>query len=261
MNYIDDLEKIRKRKPLIHHITNFVVMNDSANITLAIGASPIMAHAEEELEDLIALANALYINIGTLDNYWIQSMFKAGKLAEKYNVPVLIDPVGAGASKLRTETVNNLLKSFKVDILKGNGGEMLSLAGIKGGIKGVDSIKEATMDVAFALSDMFNITAIITGKRDFVSNGKIGASVDNGTEMFQFITGSGCMLGSVVSSFLSVNNDSFIASIEGLVTFDIAGELASRKSKGPGSFKKSLFDEIYNFSNENYKMAKVNFYD
>lgn len=260
MEYYEDLKKIREIRPLIHHITNFVVMNDSANITLALGASPIMAHAEEELEDLIKIANALYINVGTLDTHWISSMLKAGKLAEKYNVPVLLDPVGAGASRLRTATVENFLKSFKVDILKGNGGEMLSLGGISGGIKGVDSTMNANMDIAAKLAEKYDTTAIITGKIDYISNGKLNGSVENGTDMFQSITGSGCMLGSVISSFLAVNRESFNASIEGLVTFNIAGELAIKKSHGPGSFRQNLIDEIYNFKRENYSLAKVNIY-
>ncbi|MGC8686697.1 MAG: hydroxyethylthiazole kinase [Thermoplasmata archaeon] len=261
MEFNSDLKKIRETKPLIHHITNFVVMNDSANITLALGALPIMSHSEEELEDLISIAGALYLNIGTLDKNWIDSMMKAGKLAEKYNVPVLLDPVGMGASNLRNRTVENFLDSFKVNIIKGNGGEMLFLYGIKGGVKGVDSMKEASLDIAESIAKKYKTTAIITGKIDFISDGRRNAKVENGTEMFQKITGSGCMLGSVISSFLAVNADFFIASIEGLVTFEIAGEFASKNSEGPGSFRVKLIDEIYNFKKDNYKFAKVSLYD
>ncbi|MDP8012393.1 MAG: hydroxyethylthiazole kinase [Thermoplasmata archaeon] len=261
MEFYPDLKKIREIKPLIHHITNYVVMNDSANITLAIGASPIMAHAEEELEDLISIAGSLYINVGTLDRAWINSMLKAGKIAEKYNKPVLLDPVGMGASRLRNETVQLFLESFKIHVLKGNGGEMLSLYGIKGGTKGVDSLKDASIDVAVSISEKYDTTAVITGKTDYISDGKRIAEVRNGTDMFQKITGSGCMLGSVISSFLAVNSDTFISSIEGLVTFEIAGELAEKKSNGPGSFKEKLIDEIFNFEEYDYKFSKVSFYD
>lgn len=261
MNYFYDLVKIREIKPLIHHITNYVVMNDSANITLALGASPIMAHAPEELEDLITISSAVYINIGTLDRSWIESMKNAIKIANKYNKPVLLDPVGAGASKLRTLTVEEFLKSFHIDILKGNGGEMLSLAGKEGFTKGVDSLAEANLEIADFLSKKFNTTAVITGRVDFISDGKRSAEVFNGTEMLQRITGSGCMLGSVISSFLAVNRDAFISSIEGLITFEIAAELAIKNSRGPGSFKSQLMDEIYNFKGEHYNLAKVNIYD
>ncbi len=259
MSFYDDLIEIRRKKPLVHHITNFVVMNDSANITLALGASPIMAHAIDELEDLIKIASVLYINIGTLDPLWIQSMKMAGKIAEKYNVPVLLDPVGAGASKLRTETVFSLLENFPVSILKGNGGEMLALSGREGGVKGVDSLVNADINVADNLAEKYNLTAVITGKIDIISDGKKKALVENGSELFQYITGSGCMVGSVISSFLGVLRDSFKASVDGLVTFNIAGELAEKKSSGPGSFRQILMDEIYNMNEEKYKSARVKY--
>ena len=260
MEYYLDLKKIRESKPLIHHITNYVVMNDSANITLALGASPIMAHALEELEDLISMADTLYLNIGTLDTDWVNSMIRAGKLAEKYNVPVLLDPVGMGASELRNNTVRNFLESFGVSVIKGNGGEMLSLYGINGGVKGVDSVRGATLEIATGIAEKYNTTAVITGKIDFISDSKRRAKIENGSEMFQYITGSGCMLGSVISSFIGVNRDAFIASIEGLLTFDIAGEIAGKKSAGPASFRENLMDEIYNFNEENYRFAKVTVY-
>ncbi len=259
MNYYDDLLEIKKRKPLVHHITNYVVMNDSANITLALGASPIMAHAIEELEDLIKIASVLYINIGTLDRQWIESMKEAGKIAEKYNVPVLLDPVGAGASKLRTETTFSMLENFPVSILKGNGGEMLALSGKEGGVKGVDSLVSADINTADILAQKFDLTAVITGKIDVISDGKRKALVENGSEFFQYITGSGCMVGSVISSFLGTFKDPFRASIDGLVTFNIAGEIAEKKSNGPGSFREILMDEIYNMDEEKYKLARVRF--
>jgi hydroxyethylthiazole kinase len=261
MEYFGDLQKIRQQKPLVHHITNYVVVNDNANITLALGASPIMAHAMDELEDLVSIASVLYLNIGTLDKYWIESMLTAGKLAEKYNVPVVLDPVGAGASTFRTKTVEIMLNSFKINVLKGNGGEMLSIAGIKGGIKGVDSIKEASIETANAISEKYNLTAVVTGKTDYISNGKKSATINNGTDMFQMITGSGCMAGSVIASFHAVNKDPFTASIESLVTFEIAGEMAIESSSGPGTFKEKLIDELFHFKKEYYDLAKVSIFE
>ncbi|MCG1666766.1 MAG: hydroxyethylthiazole kinase [Thermoplasmata archaeon] len=259
MDFYEDLQKIREKRPLIHHITNYVVMNDSANITISLGASPIMAHEPMELEDLISIADALYINIGTLDKKWIESMELAGKIAEKYNVPLLLDPVGAGASKLRTEVATKLLLSFPVKILKGNGGEINSLAGSFGGTKGVESTVNGNMETADIVSEKFNTTVIITGKIDYVSDGKRKAMVENGTPFLTKITGSGCMLGSIISSYMAVNSDPFISSIEGLLTYEIAAEFAEKKSDGPGTFKTKLMDEIYLFNKEKFSYAKVKY--
>ncbi|MGC8585189.1 MAG: hydroxyethylthiazole kinase [Thermoplasmata archaeon] len=259
MNVYEDLEKIRKTRPLIHHITNFVVMNDSANITLSLGASPIMAHAKEELEDLISIADAVYINIGTLDSSWIESMLIAAELSGKYNKPLLLDPVGSGASKLRTNVSLKILGYGSVKILKGNSGEILSLYGQKGAIKGVDSLSEGNMKIVEELAEKYNLTVISTGKYDYVSDGKRNAVIKNGTEMLGKITGSGCMLGSVISSFMAVNRDYFVSSVEGLLTFEIAGELAEKFSSGPGSFRGNLIDSIGSIEEKHYAMSRVEF--
>jgi len=257
INYWEDLRRIRSKRPLIHHLMNYVVMNDAANVTLAVGASPIMAHAREEVEELAAKADALYINIGTLDDRWIESFILAGKAASRNNVPVLLDPVGAGATRLRTETVLRILNEVEVSVLKGNGGEMMALAGVSGMVKGVDSLGEASLDIAEKLAREYGVTAVITGPRDYVSDGKRGAVISNGTPMLQYITGSGCMVGSVIASFMAVNRDFFTASIEGLVTFEIAAEKAERRANGPATLKVYLIDELYNMKPEDYSMAKV----
>jgi len=255
--YWEDLGRIRSRRPLIHHLMNYVVMNDAANVTLAVGASPIMAHAKEEVEELAAKADVVYINIGTLDDRWIESFILAGKAASKNNVPVLLDPVGAGATRLRTETTLRILNEVEVSVLKGNGGEMMALAGHAGMVKGVDSLGEANIDVAEKLAREYGVTAVITGPRDYVSDGRRHAIVSNGTSMLQYITGSGCMVGSVIASFMAVNRDFLVASVEGLVTFEIAAEKAERKSSGPATLKLHLIDELYNMKPEDYGMARV----
>ncbi len=257
INYYTDLLKIRNAKPLVHHITNYVVMNVSANITLSLGASPIMAHARPEVEDMASIANVLYINIGTLSDHWIESMLAAGKMANKKHVPVLLDPVGAGATRYRTETAKKILNEVKVDVIKGNAGEMQSLAGEKVKVKGVDSTTSAGLETAEALAKEYGLTAVITGREDYISNGRQSAKVKNGTDMFSRITGAGCMLGSVIASFMAVNNDSFAAAIEGLTSFEIAGEKAAARTKLPGSFMVALIDEIYSLNEEIYKLADV----
>ncbi|MEL9929377.1 MAG: hydroxyethylthiazole kinase, partial [Sulfolobales archaeon] len=239
--FLKDLEKIRERKPMIHHIMNFVIMNDAANVTLAIGAAPIMAHAIEELEDLVSVADSIYINIGTLDSIWIESMIHLARLAGKYNKPLLLDPVGAGATRLRTETALKILQTGYVSILKGNAGEMLSLAGLGGMVKGVESIAESGLEAVEILSSRYGVTAVATGRIDYVSNGKNILEVRGGSEMFRHISGSGCMVGSVISSFSAVEKDHLLASLEGLVAFKRAGEIAEMRSgRNPASFKVEL---------------------
>jgi hydroxyethylthiazole kinase len=257
IDYYGDLTKIRNAGPLVHHITNYVVMNISANITLSLGASPVMAHAKPEVEDMVSIAQVLYINIGTLSDHWVDSMLTAGRMANKKHVPVLLDPVGAGATKYRTETVRRILKEVKVDVLKGNAGEMQSLAGEKVRVKGVDSITSAGPETAQALAQEYGLVAVVTGKQDFVSDGRRAAVVNNGTDMFSRITGAGCMLGSVIASFMTVHNDYFASSIEGLVSFNIAGEKAAARTKLPGSFMTAFIDEISLLNEDSYKIADV----
>ncbi|WP_291999101.1 hydroxyethylthiazole kinase [Caldivirga sp.] len=253
-----DLNTLRTKRPLVHHFMNFVVMNDAANVTLAIGASPIMAHAKEEVEELASKANVLYINIGTLDEYWVESMIIAGKAASRNNVPILLDPVGAGATRYRTEVVKRILSEVEVSVVKGNGGEMLSLAGVTGGVKGVDSVANATMETAVRVAEEYGVTAVVTGPWDYVSDGGRRIIVKNGTPLLQYVTGSGCMVGSVIASFMGVNRDFVKASVEGLVAFEIAAEKAELKSKAPGTFKQYLIDELYNLTGDDYvKMAKI----
>lgn len=253
-----DLALIRERKPLIHHFMNYVVMNDAANVTLAIGASPIMAHAKEEVEELASKANVVYINIGTLDEYWVESMILAGKAANKNNVPILLDPVGAGATRYRTEVTKRILSEVEVSVVKGNGGEMLALAGVMGGVKGVDSVARANIDTAVKVAEEYGVTAVVTGPWDFVSDGRRKAIVKNGTPLLQYITGSGCMVGSVIASFMAVNHNFLEASVEGLVAFEVAAEKAEARSSLPGTFKQYLIDELYRLRGEDYEeRAKV----
>ncbi|MCL4558071.1 MAG: hydroxyethylthiazole kinase [Deltaproteobacteria bacterium] len=257
IDYYSDLTKIRNAKPLVHHITNYVVMNVSANITLSLGASPVMAHARPEVEDMVSIAQVFYMNIGTLSDHWIDAMLAAGRVANKKQVPVLLDPVGAGATKYRTETAKRILKEVKVDVLKGNAGEMQSLAGEKVKVRGVDSVTSAGPETAQALAKEYGLVAVVTGAKDFVSDGRRSAVISNGTDMFSRITGAGCMLGSIIAGFMAVNRDCFTASIEGLVSFEIAGEKAAVRTKLPGSFMTELINEISLLNEDAYKLARV----
>ncbi len=243
-------ERMRGKRPLVHHITNFVVMNDTANFTLAIGASPIMAHSCNELDDLTSISGALVINIGTLGTEWVDSMNIAAEHANKKGVPVLLDPVGAGATLYRTEVSKNMLSRHKISVLKGNLGEISSLTGLGGIVSGVDSLGggEPADVVKESFSRYKTITAV-TGKNDYVSNGKEIYIIKNDSEYLPRITGSGCMAGSIIAAFLAVEKDYALATACGLGIYSMAGEMAERSGvKGPAEFRMRFMDTAYNLS-------------
>ena len=243
------LAEIRKRKPLLHHITNYVVMNDNANIALHIGASPVMAHAYEEIEEMTSLASALVINIGTLDKDWIKSMELAISTANKRGIPVILDPVGAGATQLRTDTALRFLSVYQITVLKGNAGEISVLAGLGGQVKGVDSVSaEAPLEAARTAAEKFGVITAITGKEDIVSDGKNTLIVKNGHQWLSTITGSGCNATTVISAFVAVADNILNAVACGLGAYGVAAEIAAQKAQGPASFKQALFDAVYNLS-------------
>ncbi len=252
-----DLIEIKNRRPLIHHIMNYVVMNDAANVTLAIGASPIMAHAIEEVEELAAVADAIYINIGTLDSHWIPSMVVLAKAASRNKKPLILDPVGAGATRLRTETTIRILREAEVTILKGNGGEIAAIAGSRDLVKGVDSLGEANVDIVEKVAMEFNTTVFASGPVDVISDGSRYAEIRGGSELSRYVTGMGCMLGSIVSAFAAVNKDPLRASIDGSVFFKRAAELASRRAREPGSFRVELINAIYYISLDHLRDVEV----
>jgi len=247
LDILGDLARIRERRPLIHHIMNFVVMTDSANVTLALGASPIMAHALEELEDIASMADAIYINIGTLDSHWVESMLALARIAGRLGKPLLLDPVGAGASKLRSEVSKRILETGSVSVVKGNAGEMLSLAGYGGLVRGVDSLAEEAYEPLDRIAVEYSVVAMATGRVDYVSDGRRLVAVEGGSELFKYTTGTGCMLGSVVASFMAVNRDYLRASVEASIVFKRAGEVAeARAGRNPATFRVELINAIHN---------------
>jgi len=258
------IERIHQEKPLIHNITNMVAMNDSANIILAVGGLPVMAHAREEVGEMVKAAGALVLNIGTLTPEQIESMIIAGKMANSLKVPVILDPVGAGATNLRTESALRLQEKIKINIIRGNFAEISILAGLKGNIKGVESIgtEKNSVEIACSLAQKYNQVAIITGKQDVVTDGKTVIEIDNGAPMLGTITATGCMVTSLIATFAAVDEDYLWASTGALVCFGLAGERAAVKAQGPGSFKVNLFDEIYNLNEKIIcEGLKVNIYE
>ena len=243
-----DLSSIRARKPLIHSMTNFVVMNETANATLCIGALPIMSHAIDEVEEMVGISGALVLNIGTLTQEWVTAMEVAGKAANARGIPVILDPVGAGASRLRTDSAKRLLDNVKISVVRGNAGEVATLVGAAAEVRGVESISssEPAGVIAGRLASAYGCTVAITGAVDVVSDGRRKASVSNGDVMLSKVVGTGCMSNVIVAAFAAVNDDPFVAAVGGLAAFGIAGEMAAMVSGDrPGTFHVELYNELY----------------
>jgi hydroxyethylthiazole kinase len=243
----ETLRRLRERKPLVHQITNYVVMNETANATLALGALPVMAHAREEVEEMVALAGALVLNIGTLSPHWVEAMLLAGKAANARDVPVVLDPVGAGATAYRTDTVKRLLDEVKVTVLRGNQGEVATLLGVQAEVRGVESIEVGSeaADLALAAGRSLSLVASVTGPVDHVSDGSSVLAVANGHELLAAVTGTGCMSSAITGCFLAVKPDSPLeAAAEALAAFGVAAEDAAVGAKGPGSFHVGLYDAL-----------------
>lgn len=243
-------ERVSDRRPLIHHITNFVVMNDTANVTLHIGGLPVMAHAREEVAEMVGAAGALVLNPGTLAPEWVEAMLIAGHRANELGIPIVLDPVGAGATKLRTESNLRLLDELQITVVRGNSGEIGALTGMGGVVKGVEAVVEVEKpeEVAKTLARRYGLTAVITGPRDIVTDGERTLAVDNGHPWLKTITGTGCAATTMIAAFTAVERDSVLAAAAGLACFGLAAELAAAQAQGPASFKVALFDAIYNLS-------------
>jgi len=246
--YAGIFSQVREKRPLVYHITNYVTVNDCANITLCAGGAPVMADAKEEVEEMAAIASSLVLNIGTLNPAQVESMILAGKMANERGIPVILDPVGAGATRLRTESALRLLAELKISVLKGNAGEIGILAGAEGKVRGVDShgLTGDPITIARDFAKDRSITVAISGATDIITDGKKIILVDNGHPMMGSISGTGCMVASVIGAFSSVSEDNASAAAAAFAAFGIAGERAAvgNGTRGPLSFKTALFDEL-----------------
>jgi hydroxyethylthiazole kinase len=243
----DSLRRLRETKPLVHQITNYVVMNETANATLALGALPVMAHAREEVEEMVAIAGALVINIGTLSPHWVDAMLAAGRAANERGVPVVLDPVGVGATTYRTDTAKRILDEVDVAVLRGNGGEVATLVGVDAEVRGVESIDAGgdPAELARTAGTRLGLVASVTGPVDHVSDGETVIRVANGHPLLASITGTGCMSTAMTGCFLAVNRERPLeAAAEALIAFGVAGEDAAVGAKGPGSFHVNLYDAL-----------------
>ncbi len=248
-SYVGELlQRVREENPLIHNITNVVVTNFTANGLLALGASPVMAYAAEEVAEMAKIAGALVLNIGTLNSTVVESMLIAGKSANESGVPVVLDPVGAGATVYRTETAQKILKQVKVSILRGNAAEIANTAGQQWNIKGVDAGESQADPVFLAKSaaKKLNTVVVLTGKEDVVSDGEKTFVVKNGDAALTKVTGTGCLLTSVIGAFTAVEPDRIKASVAALAYYGVAAEIAAQKTAGPGSFQIEFLNQLSN---------------
>lgn len=241
-----NLRMLREKTPLVHNITNFVVMNFTANALLAIGASPVMAHAVEEVEDMVSIAGALVINIGTLSSLWVEGMKLAMKKASELGKPIILDPVGAGATAYRNRALSELLSIASPTIIRGNASEIMTLAGSNIQTKGVDSTEDSlnSLGAAVALSEKYGCTVSVSGATDIIVSGSQIAYVDNGVPLMTRITGMGCSASAIAGAFAAIQSDPFQAAVSAAVTMGVCGEMAYHKSRSPGSFQILFLDAL-----------------
>jgi len=244
------ITQVRETAPLVHQITNYVTVNDCANITLAVGASPVMADDIAEAEDITAIASALVLNIGTLNQRTVASMLASGKKANAMGIPVVFDPVGAGASKLRNDTAIKICRQLRLSVVRGNLSEISFVAGLEASTRGVDaSDADAGNDgsaVALKAARQLGCVAAVTGPVDFVSDGERVVAIHNGHKMLSRVTGTGCMASALVGAYAGAADDFLAAAVAGVATMGIAGELAweSARGIGTGSFKTAIIDAV-----------------
>lgn len=247
-NIWNAVQAIRDQAPLIHNITNYVVMNSTANALLALGASPVMAHAQEEVEDMVGIASALVINIGTLSPQWVRAMVSAALVAAERNIPIVLDPVGAGATAYRTRTVFELLEAVSPSIIRGNASEILAFESVeKGETKGVDSTEfsQNAIQTARRLNDAYGSTVCISGETDFVIGDNTVIGIKNGHPLMTRVTGLGCTASALCGAFAAVNSSFTLAVAQAMAVMGIAGEMAAEMSPGPGSLQIHFLDILY----------------
>lgn len=243
------LNKVREANPLVHNMTNEVVTNFTANGLLALGASPVMAYAVEEVADMAAIAGALVLNMGTLNAGLVEAMITAGRSANSHDVPVVFDPVGAGATAYRTETASKILKEIRVSVVRGNAAEIANVIGESWAIKGVDAGPQAGGDVihlAVKAAVQLQTIVVITGKEDIITDGRRGYVIAGGHPILTKVTGTGCLLTSVIGAFAAVEPDLLLAGAAALSYYGAAAQLAAerRGGEGPGSFQIEFLNQL-----------------
>lgn len=248
-NITNILKDVREKTPLVQAITNYVTINDCANILLCFGASPAMCEARSEVEEFVNLISALYINIGTLTAEQEAAALLAAKKATLLNKPIVLDPVACGAISRKTDITKKLLESSKISVIKGNTGEIKSLAGYQGKVRGVDSIDDGddAVEACKTLAKKYDTIVAATGKTDIVTDGDRTCLIENGTPILTLVTGAGCMAGALTAAAAGVSTDRFVSTAAALTAMGLAGEMTASSMDRvlPGTFRMKLFDSIY----------------
>lgn len=251
----NDILRVREQAPLIHNITNAVVMNNTANALLAAGASPIMAHALEEIDEMVALCRATVINIGTLDRFTVESMKAAIRRANALERPVVLDPVGAGATSFRNETLRAILAAGTPRFIRGNASEIMTLAGLSTVSKGVDSTESSlnSLDAARTLSKRIGCVVCVSGETDLVVEGDRVVYLHNGSLLMPKVTGLGCTASAILGAFAAVEENALQAAVSATAFMGVCGEIAAGKAQGPGTLQLYLYDVMYNLSKDEFE--------
>jgi len=246
------LLKVRTKSPLVHNITNYVAMNNSANALLAVGASPVMAHATNEVEDMVGIASSLVLNMGTLSEKWVDAMILAGKKAIEKGIPVVFDPVGVGATPYRTQVALQIIETCKPTVIRGNASEIMALCNSNITTKGVDSTAEsnAALDSAKLLSKTTKAIVVISGEVDYIIDGEKVAKISNGNTLMAKVTGMGCTATAIIGAFVAAEEDVFMATFSAMAVMGITGEIAAQQSKGPGSMQMNFLDILSTLTEE-----------
>jgi hydroxyethylthiazole kinase len=261
--FSSNLTKVREQNPLVHNMTNEVVTNFTANGLLALGASPVMAYAIEEVADMAKIAGTLVLNMGTLNAGLVEAMIVAGRSANAHGVPVIFDPVGAGATAYRTETARRILKDVKISIIRGNAAEIANVIGESWEIKGVDSGSQAGGNselLAVKAAKKLDTVVVITGKEDVISDGENGYVIQNGHPILTRVTGTGCLLTSVIGAFAAVEQNLLTAGASALIFYGVAAELAVEGTggAGPGSFQIEFLNQLSKVSSSDIdRLGKI----
>lgn len=246
------LEQVRSTAPLVHNITNYVVMNNTANALLALGASPVMAHAQEEVEDMVGIASALVINMGTLSEKWVEAMLKAGKKAKGMNTPIVFDPVGVGATAYRTEVAQQIIAECQPSVIRGNASEIMALRNANIKTKGVDSSMESNeaLESALELAKATAAVVVISGPTDYITDGEQVLRIFNGNTIMAKVTGMGCTASALCGAFVGAMENKLLATACAMGVMGISGELAAAESAGPGSMQLNFLDKLYQLDKE-----------
>lgn len=248
--FIKDCEAVRQQSPLVHNITNYVAMNTAANVLLSAGASPLMSFCPEEMDEIVAISSALVINIGCLDLHEIDGMRKAAAAAQRLGKPWVLDPVGAGASAIRTNTAMELIQNYKPSVIRGNASEIMCLAGQTIKSRGVDTSESSTnaVEAAKSLAKATGAVVSVSGAIDYITDGERVESIANGSPLMGRITTMGCCASALTGAFVAASDSIFSGALSCMAMMGIAGDIAATKAEGTGTFQPHFFDALYNFN-------------